>query len=85
MPSRRQVVEVGDRGGHGRWLSRRRGNLRQRVGEKRRRVDVLRAGVARRTDAGGGVVLTSAERARDLKNHPILVLGMGEALDHNLI
>jgi acetyl-CoA acetyltransferase len=37
------------------------------------------------TDAGGGVVLTSAERARDLKNHPILVLGMGEGLDHNLI
>ena len=37
------------------------------------------------TDAGGGVVLTSAERARDLKSHPVLVLGMGEALDHNLI
>ena len=37
------------------------------------------------TDAGGGVVLTSAERARDLQSHPILVLGMGEALDHNLI
>jgi acetyl-CoA acetyltransferase len=37
------------------------------------------------TDAGGGVVLTSAERARDLKSHPVLVLGVGEALDHNLI
>src|SRR5215218_5819070 len=37
------------------------------------------------TDAGGGVVLTSAERARDLKNHPILVLGVGEGMDHNLI
>ena len=37
------------------------------------------------TDAGGAVVLTSAERARDLKSHPVLVLGIGEALDHNLI
>ena len=37
------------------------------------------------TDAGGAVVLTSAERARDLRSHPVLVLGMGEALDHNLI
>jgi acetyl-CoA acetyltransferase len=37
------------------------------------------------TDAGGAVVLTSVERARDLKSHPVLVLGVGEALDHNLI
>jgi acetyl-CoA acetyltransferase len=37
------------------------------------------------TDAGGGVVLTSAERARDLRSHPVLVLGVGEGLDHNLI
>jgi len=37
------------------------------------------------TDAGGAVVLTSAERARDTAKTPIKVLGMGEAFDHNLI
>ena len=37
------------------------------------------------TDAGGAVVLTSAERARDCRQTPILVLGMGESHDHHLI
>jgi acetyl-CoA acetyltransferase len=37
------------------------------------------------TDAGGAVVLTSAERARDCRTTPILVLGMGEGHDHHLI
>ena len=37
------------------------------------------------TDAGGAVVLTSAERARDLRRTPVAVLGFGEALDHHLI
>lgn len=37
------------------------------------------------TDAGGAVVLTSLERARDLKTHPVLVLGFGESIDHGMI
>jgi acetyl-CoA acetyltransferase len=37
------------------------------------------------TDAGGAVVLTSAERARDCKTHPVLVLGFGEGHDHQII
>jgi acetyl-CoA acetyltransferase len=37
------------------------------------------------TDAGGAVVLTSMERARDLKTHPVAVLGLGESIDHSLI
>jgi acetyl-CoA acetyltransferase len=37
------------------------------------------------TDAGGAVVLTTAERARDLRQHPVLVLGCGEHADHLLI
>ena len=37
------------------------------------------------TDAGGAVVLTSMERARDLKQPPIAVLGFGEFHDHALI
>jgi acetyl-CoA acetyltransferase len=37
------------------------------------------------TDAGGAVVLTSLERARDCKTTPILVLGFGEAHDHQII
>jgi acetyl-CoA acetyltransferase len=37
------------------------------------------------TDAGGAVVLTSAERARDCRATPILVLGFGEAHDHAMI
>lgn len=34
------------------------------------------------TDGGGAVVLTSAERARDLSPHPVYLLGAGEALNH---
>jgi acetyl-CoA acetyltransferase len=37
------------------------------------------------TDAGGAVVLTSAERARDCRTRPVPVLGFGEAHDHALI
>jgi acetyl-CoA acetyltransferase len=37
------------------------------------------------TDAGGAVVLTSAERARDCRATPILVLGFGEGHDHQMI
>ena len=37
------------------------------------------------TDAGGAVVLTSLERARDLKKSPIAVLGTGEAHTHRMI
>jgi acetyl-CoA acetyltransferase len=34
------------------------------------------------TDAGGAVVLVSAERARDFKKKPVWVLGSGEATTH---
>ncbi|MGB7423710.1 MAG: acetyl-CoA acetyltransferase [Ornithinimicrobium sp.] len=34
------------------------------------------------TDGGGAVVLTSAERARDLSPHPVYLLGAGEAINH---
>jgi acetyl-CoA acetyltransferase len=37
------------------------------------------------TDAGGAVVLTSAERARDCQKRPILVLGAAEAHTHRMI
>ena len=37
------------------------------------------------TDAGGAVVLTSLERARDLAKPPIAVLGTGEAHTHRMI
>jgi acetyl-CoA acetyltransferase len=37
------------------------------------------------TDAGGAAVLTSLERARDLKTRPVRLLGFGEAHDHQLI
>jgi len=37
------------------------------------------------TDAGGAVVLTSAERARDCRTTPVAVLGFGESHDHSLI
>jgi len=37
------------------------------------------------TDAGGAVVLTSADRAKDLKKKPIAVLGTGEAHTHRMI
>jgi acetyl-CoA acetyltransferase len=35
-----------------------------------------------RTDGGGAVILTTEERARDLRNKPIRVLGTGEAISH---
>jgi acetyl-CoA acetyltransferase len=35
-----------------------------------------------RSDGGGGVVLTSEERARDLNVRPVWVLGTGEAVSH---
>ncbi len=35
-----------------------------------------------RTDGGGAVILTTAERARDLRTKPVEVLGTGEALSH---
>jgi acetyl-CoA acetyltransferase len=34
------------------------------------------------TDAGGAIVLTTAERARDFKKKPVWVLGSGEATTH---
>lgn len=37
------------------------------------------------TDAGGAVVLTSAERARDCRKPAVLVLGVGEGHDHSMI
>ncbi len=37
------------------------------------------------TDAGGAVVLTSAARARDCRQTPVVVLGVGESHDHALI
>ena len=37
------------------------------------------------TDAGGAIVMTSMERARDLKQTPVAVLGVGEGHDHALI
>lgn len=37
------------------------------------------------TDAGGAVVLTSADRAKDLKKKPIAVMGTGEAHTHRMI
>jgi acetyl-CoA acetyltransferase len=37
------------------------------------------------TDAGGAVVVTSAERAKDLKKNPVYVLGSGEATTHVMV
>ena len=37
------------------------------------------------TDAGGAVVMTSMERARDCKQTPITLLGVGESHDHSMI
>ena len=37
------------------------------------------------TDAGGGIVLTTAERAKDLKHKPVYVLGTGEAVSHDMV
>lgn len=37
------------------------------------------------TDAGGAIVLTSAERARMLRKPPVFILGTGEATEHNMV
>ena len=37
------------------------------------------------TDGGGAIVLTSAERAKDLKQKPAYVLGTGEHISHAMI
>jgi acetyl-CoA acetyltransferase len=37
------------------------------------------------TDAGGGIVVTSAERARDAKKKPVWVLGAAESHSHGMI
>jgi acetyl-CoA acetyltransferase len=37
------------------------------------------------TDAAGAVVLTSTDRAKDLKRKPVRVLGWGEGHDHQII
>jgi len=37
------------------------------------------------TDGGGAVVVTSAERARDLAKKPVFVLGTGECTTHSLV
>lgn len=37
------------------------------------------------TDAGGAVVLTRSERAKDLRQPPVYVLGTGEASEHAMV
>ena len=37
------------------------------------------------TDAGGAFVMTSLERARNLRQHPVVVLGFGESHTHAMI
>ena len=37
------------------------------------------------TDAGGAYVITTPERARDLKKPPVWILGAGEGHDHSMI
>ncbi|MBI4639743.1 MAG: thiolase, partial [Candidatus Tectomicrobia bacterium] len=37
------------------------------------------------TDAGGAVIVTSAERAKDLKKKPVYVLGTGEGTEHQMV
>jgi acetyl-CoA acetyltransferase len=37
------------------------------------------------TDAGGAVVMTTAERARDLRSQPVLVLGTGTSITHQMV
>jgi acetyl-CoA acetyltransferase len=37
------------------------------------------------TDAGGAVIVTSAERSRDLAKSPVFVLGSGECVTHQLV
>jgi len=41
-----------------------------------------RADCCLRTDGGGAVILTTDERARDLRQKPVHVLGTGEAISH---
>jgi acetyl-CoA acetyltransferase len=37
------------------------------------------------TDGGGAVIVTSAERARDLRKKPVYVLGTGECVTHQMV
>ena len=37
------------------------------------------------TDGGGAIVLTTPERAKDLKHRPAWILGTGEHISHNMI
>jgi len=37
------------------------------------------------TDAGAAVVITSAERAKDMKKEPVSILGVAEGHDHDMI
>ncbi len=37
------------------------------------------------TDAGGAIVLTTSDRARDLPRPPVYVLGTGEAVSHDMV
>ncbi len=37
------------------------------------------------TDAGGAYVMTTVERARGLKQKPVIVMGVGEGHDHSMI
>ena len=37
------------------------------------------------TDGGGAIVITTPERAKDLKQKPVYVLGTGEHISHNMI
>ncbi len=37
------------------------------------------------TDAGGAAIVTSAERARDLRQRPVYVLGTGECVTHQMV
>jgi acetyl-CoA acetyltransferase len=37
------------------------------------------------TDAGGAIVLTTADRAKDCRARPVRVMGFGEATDHSVI
>ncbi len=37
------------------------------------------------TDAGGAYVMTTAERAKGLKQKPVMVMGVGEGHDHSMI
>jgi acetyl-CoA acetyltransferase len=41
-----------------------------------------RADCCVQTDGGGAVILTTAERARDVRRPPVFVLGTGEAVSH---